>query len=145
MPPQQQPHMPPGEQPCMPPPSNHACPPAATTHAPLEQTHMLPSRDQPCMPPQGATTHAPPVNRMTNRCKNITLPQTSFAGGKMGKKRMHATAGHVDFTFLGSLIEFLKPTLTENFCLKQSLNEILEKITAKDMESQLLHSGAIFL
>ena len=27
----------------------------------------------------------PPVNRMTNRCKNITLPQTSFAGGK--KKR----------------------------------------------------------
>ena len=26
--------------------------------------------------------HAPPVNRMTNWCKNITLPQTSFAGGK---------------------------------------------------------------
>ena len=24
----------------------------------------------------------PPVNRMTNRCRNITLPQTSFAGGK---------------------------------------------------------------
>ena len=24
----------------------------------------------------------PPVNRMTDRCKNITLPQTSFAGGK---------------------------------------------------------------
>ena len=24
----------------------------------------------------------PPVNRMTNWCKNITLPQTSFAGGK---------------------------------------------------------------
>ena len=24
----------------------------------------------------------PPVNRMTNRCKNITLPQTSFAVGK---------------------------------------------------------------
>ena len=24
----------------------------------------------------------PPVNRMTNRCKNITLPQTSFAGLK---------------------------------------------------------------
>ena len=30
-------------------------------------------------PPEQA---APPVNRMTNRCKNITLPQTSFAGGK---------------------------------------------------------------
>ena len=26
-------------------------------------------------------TRHPPVNRMTNRCKNITLPQTSFAGG----------------------------------------------------------------
>ena len=24
----------------------------------------------------------PPVKRMTDRCKNITLPQTSFAGGK---------------------------------------------------------------
>ena len=23
----------------------------------------------------------PPVNRMTDRCKNMTLPQTSFAGG----------------------------------------------------------------
>ena len=23
----------------------------------------------------------PPVNRMTDRCKNIPLPQTSFAGG----------------------------------------------------------------
>ena len=31
--------------------------------------------------PLGATTHAPPVNRMTNWCKNITLPQTSFATG----------------------------------------------------------------
>ena len=32
--------------------------------------------------PRGCTcagTH--PVNRMTDRCKNITLPQTSFAGG----------------------------------------------------------------
>ena len=25
--------------------------------------------------------YIPPVNRMTHRCKNITLPQTSFAGG----------------------------------------------------------------
>ena len=30
------------------------------------------------VPPPGGL---PPVNRMTNRCKNITLPQTSFAGG----------------------------------------------------------------
>ena len=30
-----------------------------------------------CMP---RTPH-PPVNRMTDACENITLPQTSFAGG----------------------------------------------------------------
>ena len=28
-----------------------------------------------CMP------HMPPMDRMTDMCKNITLPQTSFAGG----------------------------------------------------------------
>ena len=31
-------------------------------------------------PPPGPGT-GPPVNRMTERCKNITLPQTLFAGG----------------------------------------------------------------
>ena len=61
MPPQ--PYMPP--RPCMPP--GHACPPAM--HAP-----------QPCMPP----SHAPPLwtEFLTHASENITLPQTSFAGGK---------------------------------------------------------------
>ena len=63
-------------QPCMP-PSNHACPPT-TMHTP-RQPCMLPSNHacppwQPRMPP--------PVDRITDTCKNITLPQTSFAGGK---------------------------------------------------------------
>ena len=31
--------------------------------------------------PQHALRQTPPVNRMTNRCKNNTLPQTSFADG----------------------------------------------------------------
>ena len=31
--------------------------------------------------PLHAGIHPPPVDRMTDRCKNITLPQTSFAGG----------------------------------------------------------------
>ena len=31
-------------------------------------------------PPREADPHA--VNRMTDKCKNITLPQTSYAGGK---------------------------------------------------------------
>ena len=36
-----------------------------------------------CTCPQGyLPRYSPtPVNRMTDRCKNITLPQTSFAGG----------------------------------------------------------------
>ena len=40
-----------------------------------------------CRPPghvivmYGGKPTTPPVNRMTHRCKNITLPQTSFAGG----------------------------------------------------------------
>ena len=29
----------------------------------------------------------PPVNRMTHRCKNITLPQTSFAGGNKNPQK----------------------------------------------------------
>ena len=35
------------------------------------------------VPDSGACwdTYTPPVNRMTDRCKNITLPQTSFAAG----------------------------------------------------------------
>ena len=70
------PHMPPLPHtplPCMP-PTMHAPLPCPSCHAPL-----------PHMPPCHArlpTTHTSPlVNRMTDRCKNITLPQTSFAGG----------------------------------------------------------------
>ena len=36
-------------------------------------------------PPQD---QAPLVNRMTDRCKNITLPQASFAGGNNYQKDM---------------------------------------------------------
>ena len=86
-----------------PPPSSHAHPPA-TMHAPHNhahplvtwQPHMPPTPRQPRMPPTTmhtpsdhtpslATTHAPlprqprmpppPVNRITDACKNITLPQ----------------------------------------------------------------------
>ena len=35
-------------------------------------------------------THAPPpVNRITDRCKNITFAQTTFAGGKNAKFQQH--------------------------------------------------------
>ena len=62
--PLEQPRMPPGSNHAWPPGSNHTCSPAATMHTPQEKPRM-----------------PPPVNRMINRCKNITLPQTSFAGG----------------------------------------------------------------
>ena len=98
-----QPHMPPSNHACPPAtkhdpqqprmlPGNHTCPPA-TTHAPgnhacpLATTH---APQQPCMPP--ATTHAPRqpcmpppwTEFLTHASENITLPQTSFAGGKNG-------------------------------------------------------------
>ena len=75
-----------------PPQSNHACPPRATTHAPPEQPHTPRSNHAPpqsnhACPPQSNHVCPPkqprmpsPMNRMTNWCKNITLPQTSFAG-----------------------------------------------------------------
>ena len=87
MPPQEQPHNPP-EQPCMPPPEQPHMPPRGTMHtAPPRSNHACPPSNHACPPwatthAPRATTHAPPVNRMTNWCKNITLPQTSFAGGK---------------------------------------------------------------
>ena len=67
---------------------SHTCPPplGATMHAP-QSNHACPP-EQPCMPPRNhrhppleQQCMPPPVNRMTNWCKNITLPQTSFAGG----------------------------------------------------------------
>ena len=45
-----------------------------------EGLHQAPPQSR---PPPGPGTPPPRsrVNRMTDRCKNITLPQTSFAGG----------------------------------------------------------------
>ena len=95
------------QQPCTPPtattgpPGNHAHPPTAM-HTPWQlcitpsnPAHPLATTHapwQPCTPPQQprtpsnhacppATTHTPPVDRIADTCKNITLPQTSFAGG----------------------------------------------------------------
>ena len=86
-----QPHNP--RQPCMPPTTMH---PLATMHTP-QQPHMPPHNHSPpknhththnhaCFPGNNAQPWpctCPPVNRMTNRCKNITLPQTSFAAVKI--------------------------------------------------------------
>ena len=66
-----------GQPPWMQTPVDADCPPPDADHTlPWMQTPW--SCDLWCMlgsqPP-------PPVNRMTDRCKNITLPQTSFASG----------------------------------------------------------------
>ena len=43
----------------------------------------VPNLPQVCLRGGGVgQTSLPPVNRMTHRCKNITLSQTSFVGGK---------------------------------------------------------------
>ena len=65
-------HTPPGADT---PGSRH--PPGAST--PLEQAQ--PPRTRPPLDQTPPEQTSPPVNRMTNRCKNITLLQTSFAGG----------------------------------------------------------------
>ena len=58
-----------------------------------------PDADQPGGRPSGHVTCdacweanpplPPPVNRMVHRCENITLPQTSFAGGNNGDNNEH--------------------------------------------------------
>ena len=49
------------------------------TPSPHTLHHTLPSPHP--SSPQPPSPHTPLVNRMTDRCKKITLPQTSFAGG----------------------------------------------------------------
>ena len=65
------------------------------TETPLDRDSLDrdPSRQRPpwTETPSHATCDAcwdrdPPVNRMTHRCKNITLPQTSFVDGNNKKK-----------------------------------------------------------
>ena len=40
------------------------------------------------LPGGGTCPGTPPVNRITDTCKNITLPQTSFAGGNKSHKHL---------------------------------------------------------
>ena len=78
------PHMPPGHV-C---PSSHACPPA--THAPQPHVTLAIYAPWACMPPgmHALRPHTPPglacppwTEFLTHASENITLSQTSFAGG----------------------------------------------------------------
>ena len=53
-----------------------------------------------------------PVNRMTDRCKNITLPQTSFAGGNY---RPHSTKHLTLCIFLQNLSASTTPLGVDHF------------------------------
>ena len=48
-----------------------------------------------CTWPRCMLAYTPPVNRMTDRCKNITLPQTSFADGNNNKSRWYFNCNNV--------------------------------------------------
>ena len=41
------------------------------------------------------TAHTLPVNRMTHGCKNITLPETSFAGGMLTTQESEREISHI--------------------------------------------------
>ena len=65
--------------------------PLKIRYPPLEQAPPLGAGNQPGTRPPPRSRHHPPVNRMTNGCKNITLPQTSFAGGYKSVWTIHRT------------------------------------------------------
>ena len=60
---------------------------------------------------QHALRQTPSVNRMTNRCKNNTLPQTSFAGGNDAHSSMH----HTENTTSQAIIDFFNSLFTVIF------------------------------
>ena len=92
-------------------------------HIPPEQPHM----------PSGST--CPPVNRMTNWCKNITLPQTSFVGGKNTHTQVQHYAFSANWAFacktetLGSLDN---PALLIKAKSSKSKNQVVHEQKFKD-------------
>ena len=67
---------PPGQTPQLPPGCGPGDTPRPDSQLPPWVSAWKPARHAGIPPPP------PLMNRMTDRCKNITLPQTSFAGGK---------------------------------------------------------------
>ena len=56
----------------------------------------------------------PPVNKMTHRCKNITLLQTSFMGGKKGNSEEHQKGNLDAANNLGINIRYHISQLSKN-------------------------------
>ena len=53
-----------------------------------------------CLHPGGLDRPLPPVNRMTHRCKNITLPQTSFPDGNKCLTNINLCGPTINFSYL---------------------------------------------
>ena len=90
-------------------------PPAAVAISGGVSPPGIPPEQTPCKACWDTTCNAcwdstPPVNRMTNRCKNITLPQTSFAGGKynISLRSPEETFQHYTITLISLFVEFMK-------------------------------------
>ena len=108
--------------PCMPPTTHaphhapchahlhHACPPAMHPLPNMPPPHMPPATHAPppCMPPLRCTCPGhvwPPMDRMTDMCKNTTFPQT-FAGGK-----------HVVMYFMHASWNFWRKGIKKSECI----------------------------
>ena len=92
-------------QPCIS-PCNHTCPPATTLAPPQPCTCPCNHACPPTTTHAPATMHSPHnytrplVDRMTQMCKNITFPQTSFVGGNnIISARSHVTQHHARLTW----------------------------------------------
>ena len=59
-----------------------SCPGWSPPGTPPQQAPPPQEEASPDQAPPWEQAPSSPVNRMTDRCKNITLSQTSFAGGK---------------------------------------------------------------
>ena len=77
-----------------------------------------------CLLSRGVSQHAmrqtpSPVNRMTDRCKNITLPQTSFAGGNYWSMNWDQFEDRVCYLWLGGLYGNILVSYTKGSNLTQ--------------------------
>ena len=91
-------------------PARHAGIPPAR-HAGIPPPSRPAARHAGIPPAMHAGITPPPVNRMTDRCKNITLPQTSFAGGnnvidqkQLNRKEPHCTSITDIISLIGSTL-----------------------------------------
>ena len=65
-------------------------------------------------PPPPRTDHLPVVNRMTERCKNITFPHTTYAVGN-NRRQTEVSVIHVRKSITNIFILFLDIVAIKNF------------------------------